>query len=123
MREPSVDEYVATLRIQKARTIRRRRVPSDENRRWKILQYLYERGAISPETAITSGEISSALGLSPSNCSGRLKRMRGKWVCRVDGRRGGWFLTNAALKFAERYGGFLNHPWIKRKGNDEIAQV
>jgi len=113
----SVDELDARLaeeRLRRAREARRRRNPNpDRNRRWEIMQYLLERGAADPYRAVPTREIAEALGISLSNCSETLRGMRGRWVCRVGNKRARWFLSRNAIRFAERYGGFLSHPWIR----------
>jgi len=109
-----LDIWLASLRLRRAREVKRRRNPNpDRNRRWKILEYLYERGAVVPDKAVRTREIASALGISMTDCSEILRRMRGKWVCRVGNKRAGWFLSSNAIKFREKYGGFLSHPWIR----------
>jgi len=110
-----LDMWEAWMRLRTARSVRRRRVLNpDINRRWKILQYLLERGAVDPYFAVRTREIADALGISLSNCSERLRRMRGSWVCRVGKKRARWFLSSKAIRFARQWGSFLRHPWIRR---------
>jgi len=109
-----VDTLDAWLRLKKAKKRQVRRNPNvDKNRRWKILQYMYERGAVDPDTAVTTREIADAVGISIVNCSVTLRNMRSNWVCKVGWRKGRWYLSSNALNFAKIWGGFLNHPWIK----------
>jgi len=115
-RVDDIDAWLFRLRSEAVRR-RRRRTPinPDRNRRWEIIRYLWERGAVIPEKAVGAREIAEALGISMTNCLTRLGRMRGVWVNRIGVKREyRWFLSEKALRFLEKWDP-LNHPWIKRE--------
>jgi len=89
----------------------------DMNRRWHILQYLFERGAFDPLTAVPRRELLEAMGISKKTLSYLMRKLRSRGFIVAFPKRYNryYFLGTAARNFLKKYPSFIDPPYYKRE--------
>jgi DNA-binding Lrp family transcriptional regulator len=87
----------------------------DRNRRWHILQYLLERGAFDPLTAVPRRELLEVMGISKEWLSNEMRRLKAHGYIIGFPRKHNthYFLGSKAKSFLKRWPDFLNHPFYE----------